>query len=86
MTPLEELHEAIVKFARETSDCEEGCSVIVPTAVVTWEELHFADGDQANRFRYSQTGDSISMSSAIGLLDLGKSKVTDDILGGDDDE
>lgn len=80
-TPIERLHQAIVEFASEGSECDEGCSVVIPSAVVVWEEMHFGGEGQANLVKYAHVGDQFLLSAAMGLLELGKRRLAGDALG-----
>lgn len=80
--PLEALAEAIRAFVA-TLDTDEPC--VVMSAVVAFETTRFmGDGAQGFRVLYSQPVGSLA--AGVGVLEVAKQDMLNDLLGGDDDD
>ena len=81
-TPIEELQEAVRRFIERTHDEP----TLLKDLVVVYETTMFReDGNQAYMVRYA-CGPGTGLSAGIGLCEMGKAYMVDDILSADRDD
>ncbi len=80
-TPRDKLEAALQEFVNETYD--EAC--ILKEAIVVFETTRFNDeGRQAYRVNYSIPTEGTGMSATVGLLEMGKALVLNELVGDSD--